>query len=204
MTPKVPSSFPVSPRPAPPPPPPRSSPFSFSPSPVSFVCSRTSWRQDHTAQTLWVGAPSVSGRPRRLSLTPLSAAPGPRGSTHWCWAVRSGAAENLWSDLCVGTWFPFSWVGTWGVELLGHRVGLRLVILMILFIYLFERVGRGGRKGGRDAVMHGEHGSVASRTPPTGDRRPTCSPDTCPDLESNQRPFTLHGKPNPLSPTGRE
>ena len=51
------------------------------------------------------------------------------------------------------------------------------------FIY-FKREEKGKKKRGR------EHQSmVASHTPPTGDL--ACNPGTCPDWESNQRPFGL-------------
>ena len=52
----------------------------------------------------------------------------------------------------------------------------------IWFIYFRER----GREQER---VGGEHRSVASRMPPTGDL--TCNPDMCPDQESNQWPFGL-------------
>ena len=50
----------------------------------------------------------------------------------------------------------------------------------VLFIY-FLTEGKGGRKGEKHQCV------VASHVPPSGDL--THNPGTCPDWESNQRPF---------------
>ena len=69
-------------------------------------------------------------------------------------------------------------------------------VLIRFYLCIFKEKGR---EGEREEEKH--QCVVASHVPPTGDL--PCSPGTCPDWESNRRPFGSPTALNPLSYTSQ-
>ena len=67
------------------------------------------------------------------------------------------------------------------------------ICLFIIFIYLYFREGKGERKRGRETL---ECGCLCA--PPTGDL--ARNPGTCPDWDSNWRPFGSQAGPQSTEP----